>query len=154
MLASARGVPPEWVDTIQGAELWAIKMVLLHVTFPKALYTDCESVRTGLSKGFAWAESAKRRYSRVWSSTMSMIEDMGQIVHWMPAHIPESSVGEARCSDLERVDRIKWRSNQTVDLLAKSAAEGIRVPAACRVNFLLAEKQLKELLMYLGRLTC
>ena len=154
VLASARGVPPEYIDTIQGAELWAIKMALLHITFPKALYTDCESVRTGLYKGFAWAESAKRRYSRVWTSTINMIEELGKIVHWMPVHITESSVGEVRCSDLERVDQTKWWSNQIVDWLAKYAAEGIRVPVACRVNFLLAEKQLKELVIYLGRLTC
>ena len=39
LIASATGVPPRWVDTIQGAELWAVRMALLHVAFPDVFYT-------------------------------------------------------------------------------------------------------------------
>ena len=31
--AAAKGRPPGWVDTIYGAELWAVQMVVLHI-FP------------------------------------------------------------------------------------------------------------------------
>ena len=41
-----------------------------------------------------------------------------------------------------------------VDFLAKYVAEGTRVLVECRVIFLLAGRQLKELAIYLARLTC
>ena len=65
LFASAGGVPPRWIDSIQGAELWAVRMALLHVAFPEVLYTDCNTVRLGVRKGLKWGGSAKRRYARV-----------------------------------------------------------------------------------------
>jgi hypothetical protein len=41
ILAAAFGVPPKWVDSIQGAELWAVRMALQSVLLPNKLYTDC-----------------------------------------------------------------------------------------------------------------
>ncbi len=35
VMAAAHGVPPAWVNTIQGAELWAVQMVLSNVVFPQ-----------------------------------------------------------------------------------------------------------------------
>ena len=77
IVASARGVPPRWVNTIQGAELWAVRMALMRVSFPEGLYTDCDTVRLGLLRGPAWANSAKRKYSRVWSSTVTLLDEGG-----------------------------------------------------------------------------
>ena len=47
LVAAAFGVPPFWVDTIQGAELWAVQMTLAAVVFPSAIYTDCKTVQLG-----------------------------------------------------------------------------------------------------------
>ena len=152
-VCSAHGVPPYWIDTIQGAELWAVVMALLNVTFPEGLYTDCDSVRTGANKGPVWAQSAKRRYARAWATLASIIEGAQDMLHWMPAHSSEASIGSVKCSDGSFVDGLKWYSNQMVDFLAREAAEGVRIPAQCRKDFLLGEKQLKEFLIYLGKLT-
>ena len=66
LLAAAYGVPPRWVDTIQGAELWAVQMAMLHGLFPRRLWTDCDTVCIGLAKTATWAGSSKRRYARIW----------------------------------------------------------------------------------------
>ena len=61
VVAAAFGVPPRWVDTIQGAELWALQMALAEVFFPKAIYTDCRTVQQGVQQGTQWLHSSKRR---------------------------------------------------------------------------------------------
>ena len=75
MFAAAFGVPPEWVDTIQGAELWAVQMALLHAPFPDRLYTDCDSVRSGVSRSVEWTHSSKRKYARIWIVVSSQLDD-------------------------------------------------------------------------------
>ena len=59
VVASASGAPPRWVDTIQGAELWAVQMALSSVPFPSVLYTDCKQY----SRGFAVVKLGPTRQS-------------------------------------------------------------------------------------------
>ena len=153
LVASAMGVPPKWVDTIQGAELWAILMALQSVTFPKGLYTDCDSVRVGFTRGGRWAGSSKRRYARVWTSLYAIVDEGEQWVHWIPAHTSEASIDSAVCSDGSVVDETKWCANKMVDHLAKDAAETVRVPVQVRSRLLHRELQLREFSIYLGKLT-
>ena len=124
------------MNTIQGAELWAVLKALQSATFPAGLFTDCDTVRRGVARGVLWGGSSKRKYSRVWTSLSTMLDENTESVHWMPAHTPKSSIGCVHCSDGSIVDDIKWCSNQIVDLLAKDSAEGNRVPPAFRASFL------------------
>ena len=128
-------------------------MALQSVTFPRGLYTDCNSVRLGLLKGPVWAQSAKRKFARVWSSLAAITEEAQETIHWIPAHTPESSIGCVRCSDDTWVDEIKWKGNQMVDTLARDAAESVRIPVSARVRLLRREFQLREFVIYLGKLT-
>ncbi len=121
--------------------------------FPLVFYTDCDTVRRGVARGVLLGGSSKRKYSRVWTSLSTMLDENTDPVHWMPAHTRKSSIGCVHCSDGSIVDDIKWCSNQIVDLLAKDAAEGNRVPPAFRASFLFRESQLRDLVVYLGRLT-
>ena len=107
-------------------------MALQSVTFPKGLYTDCDSVRVGFTRGSKWAGSSKRRYARVWTSLYALVDEGEQWVHWIPAHTSEASIDSAVCSDGSVVDEIKWHANQMADLLAKDAAEAARVPVLVR----------------------
>ena len=50
LVAAAYGVPPEFVDTIQGADLWAVRVALLCAAFPSKLFTDCMSVKIGVGR--------------------------------------------------------------------------------------------------------
>ena len=153
LVAAAFGVPPRWLSTIQGAELWAVCMALQHVAFPEKLLTDCDSVRLGLKQPREWASSSKRRLARLWTLVHNQVEGDHDLVHWMPAHTSESSIGQKMCSDGVPVSQERWCANQIVDLLAKDAADGHRVNARARSRLIHDERQLAELLVFLGRLT-
>eukprot|EP00973_Karenia_brevis_P078828 10940239-Karenia_brevis.AAC.1 len=60
VVAAAYGVPPQWVDSIQGAELWAVQIALATIVFPKAILTDCKTVQTGVRQTGQWIKSSKR----------------------------------------------------------------------------------------------
>ena len=153
LVCAAYGVPPKWVDSIQGAELWAVHMALIHVHFPSKLFTDCESVSKGSRQSTEWASSSKRRYARIWSPLALQIEGRSEVIFWIPAHTPESSIGHRRCSDGSILSEDLWSANQIVDFLAKYAAEGARVTASSRVWFLKYDPKVRELVRYLGLLT-
>ena len=51
LIAAAFGVPPKDVNTIQGAELWALKQALTFVPSPGAIYVDCKTVVDGIRRG-------------------------------------------------------------------------------------------------------
>lgn len=128
LVAAAFGVPPLWVDTIQGAELWAVQMTLAAVVFPSAIYTDCKTVQLGVRQEAQWAGSSKRRYARIWQVIHSGLDDgaaAGSVI-WMPAHTSQDRIGEAKCSDGMPISADMWCANQLVDLLAKQAAESVR----------------------------
>lgn len=75
------------------------------------------------------------------------------LVQWMPAHSSETSVRWLACSDGTFVDHDMWCANQVCDMFAKQAANSVRVPRSNRNQLLHRQKQLRELLMYLGRVT-
>ena len=129
VVAAAHGVPPRWVDTIQGAELYAIQMVLACSAFPDVIFTDCKTVQQGVYKAGTWAASAKRRYSRIWTAVHAAFDGAvadGMVV-WMPAHTSEGDIDKAVCSNGQRLTGA-WRSaNELADQLAKMAAETVRV---------------------------
>mgnify|MGYP000585824270 FL=1 len=83
LIAAAHGVPPQCISTIQGAELWAVRMAMLHVTFPEKLYTDCMSVKLGVRRSREWAGSSKRRMASVWSFVVDQLDSNCAIVEWM-----------------------------------------------------------------------
>ena len=103
-------------------------MALLSVSFPDALFTDCDTGRIGLTRGPAWAGSAKRAYSRVWSGPSSLLDDAAAgVIDWMPAHCTEARLGHARCSDGQAMNELRWYSNLLADVSAKEATETVRV---------------------------
>ena len=57
-------------------------------------------------------------------------DDVADIVHWMPAHLTESSIGSAVCSNGEHVTEDMWCANQMVDLLARKCATLVTVGGA------------------------
>ena len=68
------------------------------------------------------------------------------------AHI-QASINSAARSEGRIVDEVRWCSNQIVNQLAKDAAETVGVSRRYRDWALGCEEQLKELVVYLGKLT-
>ena len=153
LIAAAHGVPPQWISTIQGAELWAVRMAMLHVTFPEKLYTDCMSVKLGVRRSREWAGSSKRRMASVCSVVVDQLDSNCDIVEWMPAHTSKAAIGRTYCSDGQPVCDLKWSSNQLVDLLAKAAAESVRVPSGVRHWLVSRDEQILDLVVFVGKLT-
>jgi len=153
LVVSAFGTPPRWIDTIQGCELWAVHMALQHATFPERLFTDCDSVRQGVRKPATWANSAKRRFSRVWSAIELQLDGRAECVHWMPAHTSEDAFEQKCTSAGESVTEDMWLSNQLVDLMAKRGAQSMRHDLVDVRRFAKWEMQIKELVIFLGQLT-
>ena len=153
MIAAAYGVPPKWVTTIQGAELWATQCALASIPFPQSLYTDCDTVRLGLRRSMQWAGSAKRRFARIWSTIKCMLDHGREFIHWIPAHTTESNYQYALCSDGLYVTEDMWEANQLADLLAKHAAESVRLSLGVRSAMQQREKKILELVKYVGKLT-
>ena len=84
----------------------------------------------------------------------SQLDDtQGEVVYSIPAHAAASDIGKKVCSDGCIVSEDMWCANQMVDLLAKDAAALVRRSHHERSFLLDREKQLRELAVFMGRLT-
>ena len=155
VLAAAFGVPPRWVDTIQGAELWAVHMALQTVFLPQELFTDCQTIQKGVRHGLDWAQGANRRYSRLWTALHFDLDEgeQAELVHWMPAHTSVASVGVVRCSDGTLLTDTMRCANAIVDRLAKEAADSVAMSLGMRARLKERFTQARELAIFVGRVT-
>ena len=155
VLAAACGVPPPWVTTIQGAELWAIQVAVTSVAFPGTIYTDCQTVQAGFERGPEWMQSARRRYARIWSVIHTGLDQQSQggAVVWMPAHTKAEMLGTAVCSSGELLTETMQCANEMADLLAKQGAESVRVSDAVRGSLWKHFVEVREVAVFLGQLT-
>ena len=111
-------------------------MALAHVVFPERLYTDCDSVRIGVQHSSSWAQSSKRRFSRIWTTIASQLDDgPAGLIRLMPAHTAASSTGKVFASDGCPITEVMWSANQMVDMLAKDGAELVRYLPSERYSF-------------------
>ena len=69
MLASAHGRPPSWVDSIQGAELWAMSMATSHAMPGARFVTDCQTVQTSWERGCP-------KFARFWCAIMADLDEV------------------------------------------------------------------------------
>ena len=155
VLAAAFGVPPKWVDTIQGAELWAVHMALQTFLMPQEVFTDCQTIQKGVRRGLEWAQGANRRYSRLWTALHFDLDEgqQAELVHWMPAHTSEASVGKVRCSDGTLLTDTMRCANAIVDRLAKEAANSIAISPGMRARLKERFTQARELAIFVGQVT-
>ena len=79
--ASAHGAPAVWVDTVYGAELWALWMAVQHAIPGTAFRTDCLSVLKVFQSGHSAASSGKCRLARIWHGVFAALDDQDTIEH-------------------------------------------------------------------------
>ena len=132
LLAFGKGTPPQWVHDSAGAELWSFYVVTSMSLFLPHVVTDCKGIGDGLSGSPSYVTGPKRALARVWQMVVHALDgnfaSATDLVTWMPAHGPASSIGHAKDSRGRLVDAIMWRANRLVDLLAKSATAEHRLP--------------------------
>ena len=156
VIAAARGCPPAHIDTIFGAELWAVQMVVTRaLNGAVRVLTDCESVKTGCERGSRWTTSPDRVYARVWAVVHST-GDNGHLevpVVWMPAHTAQWQVGESRKSDGTSLSDKDRDANDLADKGAKVAATGRRVADAIRGNIFDEAAEVADMARWIARVT-
>ena len=153
MVAAAYGVLPRVADTIQGAELWALKQVLTFVPFPVAISIDCKTVVDGIRSGQQWIYSSKRRYHQYWVSINHALGagELAEKVVWVPAHISEARIGEVLCGNGTPITRDMWLGNKLVDELAKLGAQATKAPQDVVRRVAARQRQAQELAVFLGQ---
>ena len=120
-MASAHGIPPDWITTIHGAEVWALYAAARCAITGAHYKSDCLSVVRSYKRGRQWATAAERPMARAWNLIFELLGD-GTTLVWMPAHTSIDQCVHRMRSDLKQVSATDWRANQLADVLAKSAA--------------------------------
>ena len=152
LVAAAYGVPPKDVNTIQGAELWALKQALTFVTSPVAIYVDCKTV-VGVRSGHHWIYSSKRRYHQHWVTIFQALDagESAERVVWVPAHVSETRIGELSCGNSTPITKDMWLGNKLVDELAKRGPTPPKPHRTWYAVWVARRLQAQELAIFVGQ---
>ena len=151
-LAAASGVPPPWVQSISGAEAWAILCAARYAEEGCAFITDSMACTDAVQRGRRWATAASRPLARAWRLIFDHLGDNHATFNlkWMPAHCKPYDIGIKELSDGSKLTRRDLNANAEADLLAKRAAIRFRAPASSRTQVVNAERRAAELAVFLG----
>ena len=153
LVAAAHGRPPEWAQGIHAAELWGLLMAAQTFDPNCPIKVDCRSVQQGAQHPAAWAGAAHRRFARAWKPLSTALAGDGRRVSWVPAHCGPESVGRKQLDDGSFLSAGDLAGNNAVDDLAKQAARQDRAPACQLRAVRLAGCRLRELAVWIGRVT-
>ena len=89
LVAAAYGVPPPWIQGIEGAEAWATYQALLATVPGQSRYwPDCLPVRLAAQKGPAVARDRKNVLARIHWMMLTALEGVSpEVIGWMPFHL-------------------------------------------------------------------
>ena len=154
-LGAASGVPPPWIESITGAEAWALLMAVRSAAPGASFKTDSLNCADTIRKGKAWALAPTRPLARVWRDLFSTFDDPSdaESVVWMLAHSSSSDVGVLCLGNGTKLTDLDRDSNHAADKLAKSAALAYRVPVAVRTEIAAVHSVTYTMAQYLGRAT-
>ncbi len=153
-IAAAHGVPPPWVTTIHGAELWGLQMAAQLALPGTSFRIDCLSVVQVYNAGRKAATSASRYYARIWNVIFSCFDDAAEVdIAWMPAHTKADDVGRLLLSNGQPLTCIDRQTNAEADRLAKAVATSSRVPASVRGRIDRAIARACQLAKWIGQAT-
>ena len=132
MVASAYGVPPDWIDNIVGSEAWALHEGSSGALPGTVFKFDCKPCVDLMKAGLSVAGQGKRMIARIYRLIFTSIDEHSAAnVVWMLAHTSADEVGKRKLGDgtlLSATDRF---GNAEADRLAKLGVEAHRVPVWC-----------------------
>ena len=154
MPSAAYGATPFWVNSVPGSEAWALYMSFSHALPGSSARTDCLCNVEALRKGRGWACHHSRPLARVYSMIFAQADedDPATMVDWMPAHRPDSAVGESLPGG-GTLCITDIRANRLADELAKKGAATFRVPKAARDRLESEKVRVRAMAMWVGRIT-
>ena len=131
--AAACGVPPPWINSIHGAELWAL-FAALRIAMPGVAYrSDRKAVVDTFKAGEKTATAATVEMARLWKLVFAACDDtpsphLDVDLEWMPAHTKPGDVDVIHLSDGSLLTKRDRQANDAADFLAKRGAQTHRVP--------------------------
>jgi hypothetical protein len=147
--AAAYGLTPDWVDTIGGAEAWALFQAMSRAVPGSSFRVDCKPCVDMVHAGEAVATEGRRILARVFKLVFTALHDSESVV-WIPAHTSESDVGVKVIGNGQTLTAIDREANSLADKLAKLAVEEHRVPPNVRSAFGKHFKLQEELVRWIG----
>jgi len=126
--ASAYGTPPWWIDSVPGAETWALDQAL-RCSFPGArTWSDCLSVVNRFKKGTLAVTASSfmlAKLPRIFDRCDGFADPSSQVLlEWMPAHTSAQQVGSSREGDDTRPFASARDVNAEADRLRKNLEPG------------------------------
>ena len=153
--AKAYGTPPQWINSVPGAEAWALFEALRNSVPGCRIRSDCESVVNRFKSGRKAATAKNVKLARLWRMIFDCcdcFEDPSKSIDlvWMPAHTSKSQIGTARKGDRTKLTAEDRKGNELADALAKKGARLHRVPRAARNKLEVAERVALRAALQLG----
>ena len=153
--AKAHGTPPSWIDSVPGAETWALCEALRNSAPGAAIWSDCLAVVKRLKSGRRAATASNVKLARLWHTIFNLCDTFSdpatQIrLEWMPAHTAKWQIGKTRKGDGAKLTEQDRAGNEAADELAKRGAKSHRVPYWKRAQVLLAETTALRAALQLG----
>ena len=155
LTAKAFGTPPHWINSVPGAEAWALCEALRHSVPGAELWSDCLSVVNRFKAGRAAATSSAVSLARLWGTIFDLCDSFSdpaaQVkLEWMPAHTSAAQVGHARKGNGVKLTTLDRRGNNEADRLAKKGARSHAVPLWKQAQFKTAERVALRAALQLG----
>ncbi len=140
VVAATYGSPPPWIDSVTGAEAWALMQASKVAGLGATFVTDSLSCAHAARRGVKWATAPSRPLARVWRMMLAGFGSGagGATVVWMPAHTAAHDIGVKLLSNGVALTRRDQLSNALADELAKRGAHQWRASAAVRARFVAA----------------
>ena len=157
VVAAAYGVPPPWIQGIEGAEAWALFQSLLVTIPPLCRYwPDCLPVHLAIQKGPQVAEDPKNVLARVHGMILTALEDASlSLIGWMPSHLTLGDLDFqlAVKSDGSLVNVRGLQGNKLADELAKRGVEHHRVASSDVKVWKAKVEEVRSRAMWIGTAT-
>ena len=133
IIASAFGVPPDWVEDIPGTEAWALTEAAIYALPGCTFFVDCEPCVKAVHAGSALSCADNKPLARVHKIMHIALGDVpGSAVIWMPARLRPGQCGSVTRGDGFLLTEPDVVGNAEADKLAKRAVEHHRVPFRVR----------------------
>ncbi len=155
VVASACGAPPPWIDSVAGAEAWALVQAATAAKPGAVFKTDCQAVLKAVTAGRARATAHDRPLARVMGLLHARFDDPSHVASlvWMLGHSTKTDVGRAVLSDGSFLSSMDLVANARADRLAKSAAAEWRASPAQRAAEVAHRILVLRLALHTGKVT-
>ena len=154
VVAIARGVPPEHVRDIPGAEAWALLQATSIALAGSTFKSDCKPCVDAIHAGRSWACDARRPLARIFKQMYIHIDDVPTSnFTWMPSHTSMAKVGHTRLGNGQLLSHTDRRANMLADDQAKTAAATYATTEELRTDLHRHNMIVKDTARWIGHAT-